>query len=348
MAVDANTMLRAVHAANANTTAQRYTPEQLQAAYAALQKPKAQAPTAAVPGMNGGATTPPASTPTDPNRALVAPGTPASPNPPSVLTPTGSGPFPPTTPPAATPPPVVAPPPGTSNYVPPAPTPVNNTLTGVNPTESGNTQSAIDAAFGQLTQNTDKEYARNKAELTQTLANKGIAYSNDPNSQYQQQMGDLDTRYDQIRADAKQKAVLTGYQEYQNLYGNQEKGNLDTSQIGYQGAQTASTYSGIDTSQRAQTESEQESQSRIKDTLVQEGLDSKKVDLAFQQLKITGNESDAQIQSIADQYGLDKEKMKLAWKTLAEQTKMDSRRFAPGPSGGGTAIQAPVSDPFGA
>jgi hypothetical protein len=131
-------------------------------------------------------------------------------------------------------------------------------LTGTNPNESGSTQSTIDATFNQLTQNNDSDMAREKANLAQSLANKGIPIGSEA---YNDQMGQLNNRYDTLKANARNQAVLSGNQEYNSLYQNQLGG-------------------------QAQNDSDIGALGGLQNTLVQQGFDAQKVKAIFDQLKI--------------------------------------------------------------
>ncbi len=76
-----------------------------------------------------------------------------------------------------------------------------------------------DAVFSRLTKNVDQDYANTKAAKEQELYNKGIPFSPDPNSRYQQELRGIDQRYDDLRTDARQRAAEIGGQEYQRQYG---------------------------------------------------------------------------------------------------------------------------------
>lgn len=79
-----------------------------------------------------------------------------------------------------------------------------------------------DAVYKRLTKNVDYRQGLEKQDVEQQLANRGIPYSNDPNSQYQQQMKDFNDRYDTIRADAMNSAVVSGGDEYSRNVGINE------------------------------------------------------------------------------------------------------------------------------
>lgn len=73
--------------------------------------------------------------------------------------------------------------------------------------------------FGRLTQDTDQREQEERAAKEQELYNKGIPFSNDPNSRYQQELTGITKRYDQVRTDARQRASEIGGQELERQYG---------------------------------------------------------------------------------------------------------------------------------
>lgn len=79
-----------------------------------------------------------------------------------------------------------------------------------------------DAVYGRLTKDTAYREGLDKQNVEQSLANRGIPYSNDPNSQYQQQMKDFTDKYNNIRADARAQAVQMGGDEYSRNVGINE------------------------------------------------------------------------------------------------------------------------------
>lgn len=226
-APSADDMLRAIHASDPKTASNRYNPQQLAAAYAAIQKKPA----------TGGKTPPTTATP------------------PPTDTPTGGGNG------------VPAPAPGVqgdalsglADAI--AKMGQQGPLTGTNPNETGATGDAISAAYSQLTKHTDTDQASAQNDLTQQLANEGIQYSDDPNSQYQKRSKDLTNQYDDIRSNAQQQAVTTGDNEYNNLYANQISGAASTTN----NASTLST---------------------IQNTLAGQGFTQQQIDEVFKQLKI--------------------------------------------------------------
>lgn len=96
----------------------------------------------------------------------------------------------------------------------------------VSPEES---QKIYDAAYGKLTRNFDYNKAKDQKALEDQLYQRGIAYSSDPNSQYQQQLHDLNTNYNTQLENAGQTAQLLQGQGEDRLY-NQKLGNSQNQQ----------------------------------------------------------------------------------------------------------------------
>jgi len=96
-----------------------------------------------------------------------------------------------------------------------------------------------DEVYNRLTRNTDRDYAREKEQMEQTLHNRGIAL--DPSQeQYKSNIGALDERYDSLRANARADATQLGGEELSRSYGI----NLGTHQ---QGLSDTSTLQGMGT-----------------------------------------------------------------------------------------------------
>jgi len=96
-----------------------------------------------------------------------------------------------------------------------------------------------DEVFDRLTRNTDRDYAREKEQMEQTLHNRGIAL--DPaDAQYKSNIGALDERYDTLRANARADATQLGGEEMSRAYGME----LGTHQ---QGLNDASALQGMGT-----------------------------------------------------------------------------------------------------
>lgn len=108
-----------------------------------------------------------------------------------------------------------------------------------------------DQVYGRLTKNVDQEYGNNKQAKAQELQNKGIPFSGDPNSRYQQELRAMDERYDGLKMDARARAAEIGGQEWQravglnetvigNQYGQQlgtrQQNNSEIGQLGQTGA----------------------------------------------------------------------------------------------------------------
>jgi hypothetical protein len=74
-----------------------------------------------------------------------------------------------------------------------------------------------DAAYSRLTRGNDARMQQEKADLEQTLANRGIPLDpNDP--QYQRHMNNFNQKWDESNAAARQQATMLGGQEYQREY----------------------------------------------------------------------------------------------------------------------------------
>lgn len=229
-------MLRALHKADPKTLNQRYNSQQLQAAFAKLKAPAA-APAPAAPVAPAA----PAATPLAP--APQAPALTAAPS--QVATPSG---------PAGSP--MVATPtmPATAEIG------QNNlSRTGAGIAE-GQLQSGVvsqpfqfnaddqarqrieEQAFARLTRGIDDQEKRAMAEAKTSLSERGIPYSNDPSSRYQQELKDITTRFDTARGNARQDATVLGGQEMERNY-NISSGAYNTtlgginqlSQVGLQG-----------------------------------------------------------------------------------------------------------------
>lgn len=78
-----------------------------------------------------------------------------------------------------------------------------------------------DEVFNRLNRDTEMNREREMKAKEQELFNKGIPYSNDPNSRFQQEIGDLNRRYDDITASNRSRAVEQGGDELQRNYGFQ-------------------------------------------------------------------------------------------------------------------------------
>lgn len=73
--------------------------------------------------------------------------------------------------------------------------------------------------FGRLTRDMDQNFAKDKEQLEQTLAGKGIPFSADPNSRYQQEMRAINDRYDRYKLDARRQATELGGGEFSRSFG---------------------------------------------------------------------------------------------------------------------------------
>jgi len=117
-----------------------------------------------------------------------------------------------------------------------------------------------DEVFGRLTRGLDEDQTRALEAKKQELFNKGIPYSNDPNSRYQQEIGDINERFDLARTDARQRAVEVGGTEYSRAFGigEQLRGNQLSEQTGIrqQNLGEIQNQFGLEQSQRQQNLSE--------------------------------------------------------------------------------------------
>lgn len=86
--------------------------------------------------------------------------------------------------------------------------------------DSGNSgrERIEDAVYSRLTKNMDRDRGRELEAAKQSLHNRGIQFSDDPNSRYQQELGAINERYDSQRLDAMNQAVMTGGSEMQRDY----------------------------------------------------------------------------------------------------------------------------------
>lgn len=73
--------------------------------------------------------------------------------------------------------------------------------------------------FGRLSRGMDQDQARAVEGVQQSLMNRGIPYSDDPNSRYQQEMRDVNERFDMARTDARQRAAEIGGSELERTFG---------------------------------------------------------------------------------------------------------------------------------
>lgn len=88
------------------------------------------------------------------------------------------------------------------------------------PQDFGQYRSQIeDSVFGRLTKNLEQDYANARQAKEQELYNKGIPFSPDPNSRYQQELGRLDQRFDDAKTDARQRAAEVGGTEMSRQFG---------------------------------------------------------------------------------------------------------------------------------
>lgn len=75
-----------------------------------------------------------------------------------------------------------------------------------------------DEVFSRLTKNYDRDMGRELQTKEQELYNKGIPYSDDPNSRYQKEIRGIQDRYQEAKDSARGQAVMMGGQELQNTF----------------------------------------------------------------------------------------------------------------------------------
>jgi hypothetical protein len=140
-----------------------------------------------------------------------------------------------------------------------------------------------DAVYGRLTRDFDQRQGQDQQDAEQALYNRGIAYSADPNSRYQQEIKAVSQRYDDARSNARAQAVELGGAEYQRgadigLASHQQMMS-DTSALQQQGVglqvPNFQQYQGTSIDMKSPTE----------------------VDLAYQQLANDKNQTDAAIKA---------------------------------------------------
>lgn len=76
-----------------------------------------------------------------------------------------------------------------------------------------------DDVFSRLTRDFDQDYGNAKQNKEQQLHDRGIAFSADPNSRYQQELRGIDQRFDDAKLTARQTATEMGGNEYQRNFG---------------------------------------------------------------------------------------------------------------------------------
>lgn len=120
--------------------------------------------------------------------------------------------------------------------------------------------------YGRLTRDLEGDYKRSREQNEQTLRNKGIPFSADPNSRYQQELGALDRRFDDARLTARQTATQLGGEEFSRQFGigetlrqNQlgEQSGVRNQRIGEQTALSAIGQPGYQASQSNLTNQQQ-------------------------------------------------------------------------------------------
>tara|TARA_R110000868_G_scaffold316571_2_gene577469 strand:- start:1059 stop:2000 length:942 start_codon:yes stop_codon:yes gene_type:complete len=100
-------------------------------------------------------------------------------------------------------------------------------------------QKITDSVFSRLNRDTEMNRGRDIKAVEQQLYNRGIPYSADPNSQYQQMIGDTNRRYDDQTADYNSRADELAGAEMQRSFGmdfsTHQQGLADTTQLQQQG-----------------------------------------------------------------------------------------------------------------
>lgn len=80
-------------------------------------------------------------------------------------------------------------------------------------------QKTYDVALSYLSKNFERDKGREEEATRQRLANQGIAFSADPNSRYQQEIGGLNERYDNLMGQYQNQAFLNSGQELERMTG---------------------------------------------------------------------------------------------------------------------------------
>ena len=88
--------------------------------------------------------------------------------------------------------------------------------------------------YDRLTRNLDTDYQAAHEQTAQSLLNRGIPFSADPNSRYQQELGRQEQNYLGAKTDARQRATEIGGTEYQRNFdiGEQLRQNQFNEQAG--------------------------------------------------------------------------------------------------------------------
>lgn len=73
--------------------------------------------------------------------------------------------------------------------------------------------------FDRLTRDVAEQEATERQRAEQELYNRGIPFSDDPDSRYQRELGVITQRFDDVRADARRRATEIGGEEFQRSYG---------------------------------------------------------------------------------------------------------------------------------
>lgn len=95
-------------------------------------------------------------------------------------------------------------------------------------------QNTYDQQYGYLTRDLGQQEQLAGQDVAQGLADRGIPYSADPNSRYQQEMKDYNNRFDRARGDARAQANQFAGQEMQRYFGINEQTRANQASEQYQ------------------------------------------------------------------------------------------------------------------
>lgn len=93
-----------------------------------------------------------------------------------------------------------------------------NAVTNFDNNGAGDRSKATDASYNYVTKNYGAQKQKEVSDATQSLANRGIPFSTDPNSQWQQQLKLIDDKYQGLDDQAKNQAQVEGNAAYQADY----------------------------------------------------------------------------------------------------------------------------------
>jgi len=120
----------------------------------------------------------------------------------------------------------------------------------------GNIEQAV---FDRMTRGVDEQEAQGQQSFEQEMHNRGIPFSDDPNSQYQRRQEAHNRKFDDIREGARQQAVQMGGAEMQRqfgmgLQGHQQDVSDATSFQGWGTGLTMPNFQGFSAGQYAPTD----------------------------------------------------------------------------------------------